>query len=180
MADKQLNPGNRYVSFPAVATTGEGVFPTLKALAGLVLESLNRDRRQSGPRTAAPAAAAVPELPAASSETVEPEPVRGPAPAATTRSPAAAAVAETVVEAEPEVEPEAPRKAPSRRRKYRAAEPESRPSSRPAARTRKTRPAPKVQRVVLEEDRGSLMMMGVLLLIILAAAGVILFSFNII
>jgi signal recognition particle receptor subunit beta len=40
-------------TFEAVARTGEGVFPTLKALAALVLESLNR--RDSGSGRSAPA-----------------------------------------------------------------------------------------------------------------------------
>ena len=52
-----------------------------------------------------------------------------------------------------------------------------RPGARPAKRSR---PAPKIQKVVLEEDRGSMLMMGLLLLIILAAAGVILVSFNVV
>jgi len=34
-------------TFEAVAATGEGVFPTLKALASLVLESINRDKKES-------------------------------------------------------------------------------------------------------------------------------------
>ncbi len=55
-------------TFDAVASTGEGVFPTLKALASLVLESINREKKQSSlstakvtvapPATAAAAAAA--------------------------------------------------------------------------------------------------------------------------
>ena len=34
-------------TFDAVASTGEGVFPTLKALASLVLESINREKKDS-------------------------------------------------------------------------------------------------------------------------------------
>ena len=42
----KLNPwGVPY--FEAVAITGEGVFPTLKCLSGMVLETLNRDRRET-------------------------------------------------------------------------------------------------------------------------------------
>src|SRR5436190_6000039 len=33
--------------FEAVAITGEGVFPTLKCLSGMVLETLNRDHRET-------------------------------------------------------------------------------------------------------------------------------------
>jgi mutual gliding-motility protein MglA len=40
--------------FEAVAITGEGVFPTLKCLSGMVLETLNRDHRETA--AAAPAA----------------------------------------------------------------------------------------------------------------------------
>jgi len=43
--------------FEAVAITGEGVFPTLKCLSGMVLETLNRDHREApaAPRAAATA-----------------------------------------------------------------------------------------------------------------------------
>ena len=52
-------------TFEAVAITGEGVFPTLKCLSGMVLETLNRDQRESPaaaprPPQAAPVAAAQP------------------------------------------------------------------------------------------------------------------------
>jgi len=51
---------NRYgaPTFQAVGTTGEGVFPTLKALAGMVLESINRSENRR------PAASAPPGAPA--------------------------------------------------------------------------------------------------------------------
>ncbi len=45
-------------SFEAVAITGEGVFPTLKCLSGMVLETLNRDQREAPVGAAAPAASA--------------------------------------------------------------------------------------------------------------------------
>ena len=41
--------------FEAVAITGEGVFPTLKCLSGMVLETLNRDHRETSSSGAAPA-----------------------------------------------------------------------------------------------------------------------------
>jgi signal recognition particle receptor subunit beta len=53
--ERRMNPMGA-PSFEAVAATGEGVFPTLKALASLVLESINRDKKDSGVR--APAAVA--------------------------------------------------------------------------------------------------------------------------
>ncbi|MCG3133212.1 MAG: hypothetical protein HMLKMBBP_00333 [Planctomycetes bacterium] len=53
----RLNPwGVPY--FEAVAITGEGVFPTLKCLSGMVLETLNRDHREAPAGAARPAAAA--------------------------------------------------------------------------------------------------------------------------
>ena len=49
--------------FEAVAISGEGVFPTLKCLSGMVLETLNRDHRE----TASPTPAARPAQVAAAS-----------------------------------------------------------------------------------------------------------------
>lgn len=64
--DRQLNRFG-VPTFEAVAVTGEGVFPTLKVLAGMVLESIDRmDNRRQPARTAArPAAAAQAARPAA-------------------------------------------------------------------------------------------------------------------
>jgi signal recognition particle receptor subunit beta len=55
--------------FEAVAITGEGVFPTLKCLSGMVLETLNRDHRETTSPAAAPRPAAVG---AASGSTTQP------------------------------------------------------------------------------------------------------------
>ena len=90
-------------TFEAVACTGEGVFPTLKTLAGLVLESINKTEKspknagQRGRAAAAPAAAtaqaerAAPvrpvAAPRAAAQAVEP----AGRPAAPARAPAAAA-----------------------------------------------------------------------------------------
>lgn len=52
----KLNPwGVPY--FEAVAITGEGVFPTLKCLSGMVLETLNRDHRETPANASRPASA---------------------------------------------------------------------------------------------------------------------------
>jgi hypothetical protein len=51
----QINKYNA-PGYEAVARTGEGVFPTLKALAALVLESLNRKDSRSAPPSPLPAA----------------------------------------------------------------------------------------------------------------------------
>ena len=56
--NEKLNPWN-VPHYEAVAITGEGVFPTLKCLSGLVLETLNRDERETAPAPVA-AQAAVP------------------------------------------------------------------------------------------------------------------------
>jgi signal recognition particle receptor subunit beta len=45
-ADKQLNRFG-VPTFEAVANSGEGVFPTLKTLAGMVLESINKQEKPS-------------------------------------------------------------------------------------------------------------------------------------
>src|SRR5499426_1976644 len=55
--DRQMNKFG-VPTFEAVAYTGEGVFPTLKTLAGMVLESIDRMDSRSGKRAGpAPAAA---------------------------------------------------------------------------------------------------------------------------
>jgi signal recognition particle receptor subunit beta len=82
-------------TFEAVAVTGEGVFPTLKVLAGMVLESIDRmDSRRQPQRAAAPRAAAAPAAaaaaPAAPQGRTAPQPGgRAPAP----RAPGASAPA---------------------------------------------------------------------------------------
>ncbi|MEO6596927.1 MAG: GTPase domain-containing protein [Planctomycetota bacterium] len=95
--DKRLNKFG-VPTFEAVAYTGEGVFPTLKTLAAMVLESIEkidgRNPRKSAPRPsgakpahAAPVAApAAPRAPAA-----RPAPVAAPAPAPAARTAAPAA-----------------------------------------------------------------------------------------
>jgi len=107
--NEKLNPMGA-PTFEAVAATGEGVFPTLKALASLVLESINRDKKGGmASATAAPAkAAAAPgaprkmptapkpmPAPAADGAPAAPRPVRPAAPAApqTVRPAASAATA---------------------------------------------------------------------------------------
>jgi signal recognition particle receptor subunit beta len=172
MSEEELNqtldPEGKYTKFNAVATTGEGVFPTLKSLAGLVLESLNRDRRRGPAPAAAPRAAPVGE---------DLSPTEAPArPAAAAPAPATTAVAEASDD-----EPASGRRPTARatptREKRSARE---RAPARSASPSPRARPSPKLQKVVLEEDRSSLLMIGVLMLIILAAAGVILVSFNVV
>ena len=90
---------NKYNSptFEAVAVTGEGVFPTLKKLAQMVLEKLNKDYGlQSGTgKSASPAAsgsvqratATAPKPPAPAPTPKPPEPAPTPKPAAQTPPP---------------------------------------------------------------------------------------------
>ena len=78
--DEQLNKFG-VPTFEAVAYTGEGVFPTLKTLAGMVLESIDRmDNRAGSKRVAEPVAAAAGarRAPRAASATASPSapPVR--------------------------------------------------------------------------------------------------------
>ena len=82
--DAQLNKFG-VPTFEAVANTGEGVFPTLKVLAGMVLESIDRmDSRGRGGAQRPAAAAAAPAAAA-------PEAATAAAPAAAPAAPAAAA-----------------------------------------------------------------------------------------
>ena len=66
--NRRLNPWG-VPTFEAVAVTGEGVFPTLKALSGLVLETLNRDQQRGGD---ARPSAVTPAAPAPTTATVAP------------------------------------------------------------------------------------------------------------
>ena len=75
--DKQFNRFG-VPTFEAVAVTGEGVFPTLKVLAGMVLESI--DKMDSRRRAARPAQRSAAEAPTPQSA-VRPAPAGAPAPA---------------------------------------------------------------------------------------------------
>jgi mutual gliding-motility protein MglA len=70
--DRQLNKFG-VPTFEAVARTGEGVFPTLKTLAGMVLESIDRTDNRGGRKPAValaqPAVAAEPAAPTAGART---------------------------------------------------------------------------------------------------------------
>jgi hypothetical protein len=122
--NQKLNPwGAPY--FEAVAITGEGVFPTLKCLSGMVLETLNRDHRSA----AAPAG----KISVTSDGVAAPVPVAAAAAVAAPVPVAAAAAASpprpqlrTGASAMDQVPPPAP-----------AA---SRPQARPAAGTAQVRP----------------------------------------
>ena len=78
-------------TFEAVAYTGEGVFPTLKTLAAMVLESIEkidgRNPRKAAPEKVAAAAPAAGAAPARAPASASPRPVAG-QPAASGRAPA--------------------------------------------------------------------------------------------
>ncbi|MFO1050816.1 MAG: GTPase domain-containing protein [Planctomycetota bacterium] len=83
-------------TFEAVAVTGEGVFPTLKVLAGMVLESIDRmDSRRAPARqpAARPAPAAAPAAAAPAPAATAPAPAARPAPGRTAPRQAPAPVA---------------------------------------------------------------------------------------
>src|SRR5262249_17626101 len=78
--DQQLNKFG-VPTFEAVAYTGEGVFPTLKTLAGMVLESIDRMDNRGGKRP--PAAEAAPKsAPARGAAPPQKGQQKGPAPKA--------------------------------------------------------------------------------------------------
>ncbi len=97
--EERLNEFN-VPTFEAVAATGEGVFPTLKALASLVLESINREKSDAsesstratvaaaaartvgGAAPAAPSAPRAPSRPARASSSAPKAPAGRPRPAA--------------------------------------------------------------------------------------------------
>ena len=90
--DRQLNKFG-VPTFEAVANTGEGVFPTLKTLAGMVLQSINKSEKSgsSGRAPAArPAAAAAAQPRAAAATATQQAQARRPAAAPANRKPAAA------------------------------------------------------------------------------------------
>jgi len=238
----QLNPQG-HPHFEAIATTGEGVFPTLKALSARVLESLSREKRKAGapprrktkpapepvPAGAAAAAAATgpaptvpprsppqptPTEPRPAAPMLEPNPAPLPAAAAPPGPPprpqrpaasASAPVPQTPVPQAPaqtggmKLKPSAPpRRAgtggTTKPAKIRLggglagvpndsalARPERRPEPVADSKPRPTAPKPpKIQKFVLEEDRGSPVLLIALAFIILVAVGVILYSFKIV
>ncbi|MEY2745181.1 MAG: hypothetical protein RL112_223 [Planctomycetota bacterium] len=84
--ERLLNPRG-VPSFEAVANTGQGVFPTLKALASIVIQSIHAGTRSSAPQGApqpalAPPAPAIPAASAPSAPAPFAAPVAMPAPLA--------------------------------------------------------------------------------------------------
>ena len=147
-------------TFEAVAYTGEGVFPTLKTLAAMVLESIEkidgRNPRKAAPKPAAKAAPA-------------------PAPAAPAARTAGAAAAPSA----PAARPAAARPAAAKPAARRAAPAAARPA--PAAPAAAARPAAKrpaaaaaaTAATTKQQKRGGMgMLVALTVLLIVAAAGV--------
>ena len=140
-------------TFDAVASTGEGVFPTLKALASLVLESINREKKDSSLSSAkvnvAPPAGAVAAA-------------RGTA----TRTGAATATATRTARKVP-VKPVSKEASRPAARPQRRAEPAGRPVNRPMG---------KVQ-IKERTDSTRLMVSMVIAVVIVAAIGFLAWKF---
>ncbi len=96
--DKQLNRFG-VPTFEAIAVTGEGVFPTLKVLAGMVLESIDRmDNRRSSVRPARQPAAAAASAGGGAPAAAGPGGRRQPAAAPARRGPAPAGAGAAVAQ----------------------------------------------------------------------------------
>lgn len=92
-------------AFEAIANTGQGVFPTLKAVAACVLESLHKQQGSGGegasseaPPTPQPSAPLPSPEPQSQPQAATPPPAPAPQPAAPTPSPAAPSPAEPVAQ----------------------------------------------------------------------------------
>ena len=184
--DRQMNKFG-VPTFEAVAYTGEGVFPTLKTLAGMVLESIDRmDSRSSkrpaaeAPRAAAPAARgaqptrtaapAAQKKPAAAPQRAAAAPVtqRAAAAPATRTAPAKAAAAAPATAATAKL------KTPAARTPATPARPTTAAQAAPATR-RPGMPAPRAAQPAPKKGGGMAMVVGLSVLLIAAAAGVVWF-----
>ena len=159
-------------TFEAVAATGEGVFPTLKVLAGMVLESIDRgspsDKRQEAKRAA-------PARPAAAQQGQGRAPAAAAAQAA---APAAPAQARGGAQKRPAPAAAAPAAAPAGR----AAPPPPPPSrapARPAAAVSATRRAPPAKSPAQELPKaargGSGLVVSLVVVLLAAIAGAVYF-----
>lgn len=114
---------NKYSSptFEAVAVTGEGVFPTLKKLAQMVLEKLNKEYGLNPDKKGGAGGGA------ATAKKPDPKPERKPDPPPVERKPERRPEPPPVVERKPEPPPE--RRRPERREREPEREPEELPRS---------------------------------------------------
>lgn len=199
--DKHLNPRG-LPTFEAVANTGEGVFPTLKALSSLVLENLSKQRSAASSRPIAKAVAPVAAEPAAVGAAA---PAARAAPAAGTAMPpqspseaVAAAPAAEIAERAPTAKPPAakpptakpsaakpPAASPQQKAKKKAPQQEKDAAGRkrtlpkasplPAKRSGKVQ----IQKANLGNSRGKVLTLVALGIVVFGALGLILSSFGV-
>jgi signal recognition particle receptor subunit beta len=159
--DKRMNKFG-VPTFEAVAYTGEGVFPTLKTLAAMVLESIEKidGRNPRKPATKPAAAGKTGAAPAAGAST----PATA-AKAAPGRQPAAAAAGAPAKPAAAGARKAAPAAAAA------PAAPAPRQAARPAAATRRPAAAPAAT-AAPKKGRGMGLVVGLTVMLLVAAAGV--------
>ena len=160
--DKRMNKFG-VPTFEAVAYTGEGVFPTLKTLAAMVLESIEKiDGRN--PRKPQPAKATTPQKATAAAPAPAAKPAQG-RPAAAAAAPSAgnkAPAPRKPVAAAPASAPVAPAAAPAA-------------AARPAAKPTAGRRAAPAAAPAAGKRGGMGLVVGLTVLLIAAAAGVAFF-----
>jgi len=171
--EKKINPMG-CPSFEAVASTGEGVFPTLKALASLVLESINREKQGGLGGEAQPAAAV-----AAAAAAPRSVPAAAPGAAAAPRS-VPSAPARPAAPAQPRSMPK-PKPQPAQRVRPAAAQKQqpaaarkAEPMGRPAG-----RPSGKVK-IKERQDASRVMLWVLILAVILGAGAFVAWKFNLV
>jgi mutual gliding-motility protein MglA len=155
--DKRMNKFG-VPTFEAVAYTGEGVFPTLKTLAAMVLESIERvDGRN--PRKPAQKPAAAPR-PGAAGTATAPAPAAAKAPAMAPRAAGKPAAA-------------APRRAAAAPAAAATARPAARAAAAPAAAPPRRGAAPARPSTAAAQKRGGMgLVVGLAVMLLVAAAGV--------
>jgi signal recognition particle receptor subunit beta len=169
--DRRLNPMG-CPTFEAVAATGEGVFPTLKALASLVLESINREKQGGIGSEAQPAAAvaAAARAPAAPRSVPASAPAAPSAPRSVPAAPGRAAATA------------APRTMPKPQQTQRVRPPaQAKPAARNAEPAGKAvaRPSGKVK-IKERQDGARVMLWVIILAIILGAGAFVAWKFNLV
>lgn len=159
--DRQLNKFG-VPTFEAVAVTGEGVFPTLKVLAGMVLESIDRmdNRRQPAAGSQAAPAAPPPAAPRAAAAPAAPAP-RAAGGATATAAPAA---------------PAARRAAPAARRQGQGQARRQRPTAAPRAQGRHAAAA--AGHAAPRKGGGAALAVMMTVFLAVAVAGVVFFVMN--
>ncbi|MGE3174296.1 MAG: ATP/GTP-binding protein [Planctomycetota bacterium] len=168
--DRQLNKFG-VPTFEAVAYTGEGVFPTLKTLAGMVLESIDRMDNRGGKRQAPAAAAAAESKAKSPARAAAPRP-QGKRPAAPQKGPQAARQGGTAVAARPAAGRGAPRPRPAQA--ARTAPPAAAAAAAAQQNRRGRAPAPAAPRTA-QKKGGIGMIVTLSVVMVAAAAGVVWF-----